>query len=127
MENDLIYIRNTLLDGRSNDDITDKLQSILRHYENYDNLFTGVCQQAINNALKYISENKFEDAAYQINLIHNFPWTQQDFEKWDENHFYEFELPVYFEHTDDVNAIKKMIICLAELTISLSNSKLPNI
>lgn len=43
------------------------------------------------------------------------PATLNNLKKWDEDHFYEFEVPVFFENTNDIKRIKTMILLLAEL------------
>lgn len=116
MNTDLAYIRNELLNDHCTDEITNMIKATQRSLVQSNNPFFPVCQQAITNALEDIESNKFEDAGYQINFIHNIPMQSEDFNKWNSDHFYEFEVPLYFEHTNGVERIKKMIAILADLS-----------
>lgn len=115
MNTNLAFIRNELLKGKCSDEMIDTLEEIKESLIKLNNPFSSICKQAIFNALEDIKQSKLEEAGYQINLIHNMPMDPKDFAKWDESHFYEFELPVFFENTEGAGRIKKMIILLAEL------------
>ena len=123
MNDELVYIRHQLFKEKVDSSVINDLKSMLNNYKRENSIFSEICIQAINNALMYISKNKLKSAAYEINLIHNFPFSKENFYDWDEGHFFQYELPVYFEHSEDVDIIKNMIVCIANLINKISQLK----
>ncbi len=52
-----------------------------------------------------LSDGKPIDAACEINVIHNLPISDQQVSAWDRDHFFRFELPNYFEMTQQDLAV----------------------
>lgn len=111
----LAHIRNKLLNEDNDDEYIRILKEISDSLVESANPFFKICKQALTNAIEDIKNGNLTDAAYQVNLIHNMPLDKNGMSKWNENHFYEFEVPVYFENTNNVDRIKKMILILADL------------
>lgn len=114
MNTKLIFIRNKLLNEENDIPYKKNLLEILSSLSK-DSKFLPICKLVINNALDDININKLKSAGYQINLIHNLPIEKEYSQKWDNEHFFEFEVPLYFENEDDPERIKKMILLLAEI------------
>lgn len=115
MNIDLAYARNQLLNGKCSTELKDNLSQTLRQLVKEHNPFFTICKQCLESALEDIEHKDYVSAGYQINFIHNMPATLNNLKKWDEDHFYEFEVPVFFENTNDIKRIKTMILLLAEL------------
>jgi hypothetical protein len=115
MNTDLAFIRNQLKNGKCNQNVKDSIKITMDVLQESKSPFSGICRQACQNALDDIAEGKYELAGYEINLIHNMPIKSEEVKGWDEEHFYLYELPVYFEHLEDALRVKKMLILLADL------------
>lgn len=115
MNIDLAYARNQLLNGKCSLELEDNLSRILKQLVVDNNPFFNICKQCLESALEDIKLKDYVSAGYQINFIHNMPETIGDLNSWDEGHFYEFEIPIFFENTNGIKRIKTMIILLAEL------------
>lgn len=115
MNTELTAIRNVLRQGKCNNDIKRRLIEIRGDVSLFHNPFHKIINEAVKNALEEIDLGNYQSASYQIGFIHNMPFNIEDIENWDSEHFYEFELPVFFEHTDGTHRIKKMVKLIAEL------------
>lgn len=115
MNIDLAYARNQLLNNSCNTELRDNLLYTQKKLVSKNNPFFNICNQCLENAIDDIDCKDYVSAGYQINFIHNMPMNPEDFNKWDEEHFFEFEVPTFFDNTDGVDRIKKMILLLAEL------------
>lgn len=115
MNADLAFVRNQLRSGNYSQDIEQVIKQTISLLKDRKTPFAHICKQACLNALDDIAFGKYKLASYEINLIHNMPINAEEIQAWDEEHFYLYELPVYFEHVEDMSRVKRMLILLANL------------
>lgn len=111
--NEIAYLRNRLSSGQFNSSDQEILTKIEKMIKEADTAFQELMIQAINNLKSDLKEGRFKSAAYELNLIHNFPF--ENTQAWDSEYFYNFELVTYLSQNENAERIKKLIILLANL------------
>lgn len=112
MQVDLIYARNVLKKGDCNEDVKRIIKTIMDKAEGVSSPVSNLYKQVCQNSLEDILNKDYVSAGYELNLIHNMPLNG---ERWDEEHFYLYELPVYFENSNSAKRVKKMLLLISEI------------
>ncbi len=116
------FIRNKLASDSFNKEDGIMLKMVKDKILISDSPFKEITLNAINNCEEFIRTDQLILAAREIHLIHNF--TFNNFTKWNADYFYKIELLSYLEQTEDVSKIKKLILLLAKLQITIDNQDL---
>lgn len=110
---ELVFIKNHLHRGLFNEDDRKLMKKMKECILQLDTPFREIAVNAINNCEEDIKNRNFVNATDEINLIHNFTFTNP--KGWNADFFYRIELCSYIENNEDVQRLKKLFICLARL------------
>ena len=110
---ELAFIRNKLASKQFGADDKRLMNKIKNDISQMNTPFRQLALEAICNCENDIRDAKFDIAAQEIQLIHNFPFNAP--ESWNSDYFYKIELLSYLENVEDVTRIKKLIYALAKL------------
>jgi hypothetical protein len=110
---ELAYLRNQLASENFRETDKQLLHKIKQEITELNTPFKNIAVNAINNCEENIKNSNFKLALQEIQLIHNFPFTNP--KTWNSDYFYKIELLSYLEKTEDVQRIKRLILLLSEL------------
>lgn len=104
---ELAFIRNELYKGKVIEEYLDTLSDVKNLVLSNKSPYDGLVSLCIDSALEYIKLNQYNQAAEEINLIHNLPIHGEG--EWDSDHFFNVELLSYIEKNGDSIKIRKVI------------------
>ncbi len=110
---ELAYIRNELYRNKFTDEYLSTLLSIKELVRNNGNPYNSLISICIDFALEHINKNEFDQAAEEINFIHNFP-IDNNFSAWDADHFFNIELLGYIEKNENTSKLREIIKKISE-------------
>jgi hypothetical protein len=116
---ELAYLRNQLISGKYTEDDKSILNDVKEKIMKLNSPFNRIAFNAILNCENDIKNFNFKLAALEIQLIHNFPFSEP--QEWNSDYFYKVELLSYLEQIEDVIRIKTLIILLAQLQADILN------
>lgn len=110
---ELAFLRNKLASEKFNNEDRELMNEIKNNILISNTQFKDLAINAITNCEHDIENYDFKSATQEIQLIHNF--TFDDFNAWNQDHFYRIELLSYIEEINNSERIKKLISLLAQL------------